>query len=45
VSSPSARRASSGLVDIQDSAACLQGFKHEMSFTEAMMKKVGLEAM
>lgn len=34
-----------GLVDIQDSAAYVQGFKHEMSFTEAMMKKVGLEAM
>ena len=34
-----------GLVDIQDSASYVQGFKHEMRFTEAMMKKVGLEAM
>lgn len=34
-----------GLVDLQDSAAYVQGFKQEMAFTEAMMKKVGLEAM
>jgi tripartite-type tricarboxylate transporter receptor subunit TctC len=34
-----------GMVDLQDSAAYVQGFKDEMSFTEAMMKKVGLEAM
>jgi len=34
-----------GLVDIQDSAKYVQGFKYEMRFTEAMMKKVGLEAM
>ena len=34
-----------GLVDVQDSAGYIQGFKHEMSFTEAMMKKVGLEPM
>lgn len=34
-----------GLVDLQDSAAYVQGFRQEMSFTEAMMKKVGLEAM
>ncbi|MDM0044508.1 tripartite tricarboxylate transporter substrate binding protein [Variovorax dokdonensis] len=34
-----------GMVDIQDSTAYVKGFKQEMAFTEAMMKKVGLEAM
>jgi tripartite-type tricarboxylate transporter receptor subunit TctC len=34
-----------GLVDMQDSAAYVQAFKQEMAFTEAMMKRVGLEAM
>ena len=34
-----------GQVDMQDSAAYLQGFKQEMALTQAMMKKVGLEAM
>ncbi|MGR4871287.1 Bug family tripartite tricarboxylate transporter substrate binding protein [Variovorax sp. LARHSF232] len=34
-----------GQVDMQDSAAYVQGFKQEMALTQAMMKKVGLEAM
>ena len=34
-----------GQVDVRDSAAYVQGFKQEMALTEAMMKKVGLEAM